>query len=71
MLKVIEQNFVPEVVLRHDTIELYIRSGATREQKEKVLHKWYRQQLRAMIISLIVKVKKKEMAKFPRYASEQ
>lgn len=58
LLKVIEHNAVPKVVLKHNTIELYLRIGATREQKEGLLHTWYRQQLKELVSPYIVKLEK-------------
>jgi len=46
LLKVIEQNAAPKVILKHDTIELYIRRGSSVAQREAILQGWYRQQIR-------------------------
>ncbi len=59
LLKVIEQDAVPQVVLQHSTIELYVRPGATKEQKEALLQQWYRRQLREIISPYITKLEKK------------
>jgi len=59
LLKVIEQSAVPKVVLKHDTIELYIRKDAATKQREAILQSWYRQQLRAIISQFIGKLEKK------------
>ncbi len=59
LLKVIEQNQAPKVILKHNTIELYLRKGASVEQREEVLQSWYRQQLRELIPQYIAKLEKK------------
>lgn len=58
LLKVIEQNSVPIVVLKHSTIELHVRPDSTKEQKERLLQSWYRRQLRDLISPLISKLEK-------------
>ena len=37
LLKVVEQNAAPKVVLKHGIIELHVRPSATKEQKEALL----------------------------------
>lgn len=59
LLKVIEQDAAPKVILKHNAIELYIRKGASRSQKEDILHSWYRQQLRELVPQYIAKLEKK------------
>ena len=59
LLKVVEQNTAPKVVLKHGTIELYIREGTSITQRKEILQGWYRQQLRALIPQYIAKLEKK------------
>jgi predicted metal-dependent hydrolase len=59
LLKIIEQNTLPKVVLKHDTIELHVRPGAMKKQKEKLLQTWYRQQLKELTPQHIAKLEKK------------
>ncbi len=59
LLKVIEQNAAPKVVLKHNTIELYFRKDSSVKQREEVLQSWYRQQLRELIPQYIAKLEKK------------
>lgn len=58
LLKIVEQNSSPQVVLKHSTIELHLRPNATKEQKEALLQAWYRQQLRDLIPKYISKLEK-------------
>ena len=53
LLKVIEHESAPKVVLKHSVIELFVRLGANREKKKAVLEKWYRQKLKEIIPVLI------------------
>jgi predicted metal-dependent hydrolase len=59
LLKVVEHDAAPKVVLKHNSIELYIRKGATDAQREDILQGWYRQQLRELIPQYIAKLEKK------------
>jgi predicted metal-dependent hydrolase len=53
-LNVIYQSGTPRVSIRNkSTVDLYVREGSEREQREKVLLAWYRQQLKELIPALI------------------
>jgi predicted metal-dependent hydrolase len=55
-LRVIQHDGAPRVVLRNrSAMELYVRPGKTAEQRERVLHWWYRQQLKELIPPLLKK----------------
>lgn len=58
LLKVIEQDTTPTVVLKHGVIELHVRLGVTKMQKEVLLQSWYRHQLKEVISPYIVKLEK-------------
>lgn len=55
LLKVVEHDQNPQVILKHSVIELYVRPGATIEKRKAVLDGWYRQQLKDTIPKLIEK----------------
>ena len=59
LLKVVEQDAAPKVVLKHGTIELYIRKGASITRREEILQGWYRQQLGELMPQYIAKLEKK------------
>jgi len=59
LLKVVEQNSAPKVVLKNGTIELYIRKGTSVTRRKEILQSWYRQQLRMLIPQYIAKLEKK------------
>ncbi|MFL5804930.1 MAG: M48 family metallopeptidase [Roseiflexaceae bacterium] len=55
-LNVIEHNGPATVSLPNNrTLELHVRPTASRDQREAVLHRWYRQQLRERIPPLIAR----------------
>jgi predicted metal-dependent hydrolase len=59
LLNVIYCNAAPKVEIRNKTyIDLYVRVGSTNEQREKVLTKWYRKQLKNQVPALIDKWQK-------------
>jgi predicted metal-dependent hydrolase len=59
LLKVIERDAAPAVILKQRTIDLYVRPGSDRGKKLEVLDSWYRQQLKDMIPDYISKWEKK------------
>ena len=67
LLKVIEQNAPPKVILQHSTIELYVRKGSTIEQKQIILDRWYRQQLKRILPGYIAELEKKMNVKVAEY----
>jgi predicted metal-dependent hydrolase len=55
-LRVIQQDGAPRVVLRNrSAMELYVQPGTRAEQRERVLHRWYRQQIKELIPPLLEK----------------
>jgi predicted metal-dependent hydrolase len=55
-LRVTEQDGSPRVVLRNkSTMDLHVRPGTSAEQRERALHRWYRQQLKELIPPLVEK----------------
>lgn len=52
-LRVIEQPGAGKVVLRNQTMELQVRPGTSAEQREQVVQRWYRQQLRQLLAPLL------------------
>jgi predicted metal-dependent hydrolase len=56
LLQITEHTGPGTVLLRSNThLDVFVRSGATVEQRERVLQEWYREQLRALIPPLIKK----------------
>jgi hypothetical protein len=55
-LNVIYQSGLPQVIIRNkSSIDLYVREGSERKQREKVLLKWYRSHLKELTHTLIAK----------------
>jgi len=55
-LRVIKHDGPAAVVLRHkSTLELHVRPETTADQRNRVLHQWYRQRLKELIPPLIQK----------------
>lgn len=59
LLKVVEQNGASKVVLKHNSIELYVRKGASIEKKQDVISQWYRSQLKELVPKYIAALEKK------------
>lgn len=59
LLKVIEVNAPPKVVLKHSTLDLYVRPGTTVEKRQDIIDKWYRKYLKTTLPELIAKWEKK------------
>lgn len=55
LLNVIEQDAAPEVELKHSAMLLHIRPATTDLRKQDILDAWYREQLKAVVLVLIVK----------------
>jgi predicted metal-dependent hydrolase len=55
-LRVIQLYGASRVVLRNrSAMDLYVHPGTSAEQRERVLHRWYRQQLKELIPTLVEK----------------
>lgn len=67
LLKVIEQGTPQKVILKHSTIELYVHKGSTIEQKQIILDRWYRQQLKKIVPGYIAELEKKMNVKVAEY----
>lgn len=55
LLKVIEHNQIPKVVLKHKTIELYVRPQSSKLKRAEIMEEWYRNELKALVPKLIGK----------------
>jgi predicted metal-dependent hydrolase len=53
LLKVVEKEAVPSVELKHRTLILTVRPGASEAKRQAIMEAWYRQQLKAAIASLL------------------
>jgi predicted metal-dependent hydrolase len=55
LLKIVERDSVPQVLLRHKTIVPQVRPGTSAERRQEVFDEWYRAQLRVAVQPLIAK----------------
>jgi len=53
LLKIIEHNAKPKVVLKHSEIELYVRPNTSTEKRKQILDEWYRTELKNIIPRII------------------
>jgi predicted metal-dependent hydrolase len=58
LLNVIVLNQPPKVVLKHNTIELFIRPNTTEAKRQEILEDWYRLKLKELTPKLISKWEK-------------
>ncbi len=58
LLNVIYYQAAPKVIIKQTQLNLYVRYGSIREQREQALTEWYRQRLKAELPSLIAKWEK-------------
>ncbi|BBO18763.1 metal-dependent hydrolase [Candidatus Brocadia pituitae] len=68
LMKVIEHNAAPKVILKHSAIELYVRPDTSVEKKRVVLDAWYRQKLKEIVPEYIAYWKKKMRLEEVEYA---
>lgn len=58
LLKVILHSHPPKVVLKHNTIELFIRPDTSEAKKQEIIEEWYRNELKKITPKLITKWEK-------------
>jgi predicted metal-dependent hydrolase len=59
LLKVIEQNSSPKIILRKREIEFIVRPNTTEEKRKELLDEWYRSELKKLVPEIIDKWEKK------------
>ena len=59
LLKVIEQDSPPRIILKKKEIQLIVRPDTTQEKKQELLDEWYRSELKQMIPPMIERWEKK------------
>ena len=58
LLKVIENDSSPKVVLKHETIELHLRPNSNLKKRQEIMDEWYRQRLKDIIPDIIARYEK-------------
>ena len=59
LLKIVEVSTAQRVILKHDTIELHMKAGSSRKQREALIQAWYRQQLKEIAMPYVSKLEKR------------
>jgi predicted metal-dependent hydrolase len=59
LLKVIEHNAPPKVVIKHKTIEMYIRPNTNLKKRQEILDEWYRKKLKEFVPGIIAQYENK------------
>lgn len=59
LLKVVEQDAAPQVLLKSGTIELHVRKESAVEDRKEIMQSWYRQQLKGLVSQHVAKLEKK------------
>jgi hypothetical protein len=55
---VIEHNASPKVVIKHETMEMYIRPNTGLKKRQEILDEWYRKRLKEIIPGIIAQYEK-------------
>ena len=58
LLRVIDSESTPRVILKHDIIEMYVRPGSGIGKRKEILDTWYRQQLKELLPKYLAKWEK-------------
>ena len=58
LLKVIEHNASPKVVIKHETMEMYIRPNTGIVKRLEIVDEWYRQRVKEIVPGLIAQYEK-------------
>jgi hypothetical protein len=68
LLKVVEVNHKPRVLINHNNIILNVKPNSTSEQRQILLQEWYRCQLKEIAIKMIKKLERKMNVKVSEVA---
>jgi predicted metal-dependent hydrolase len=55
LLKIVEEDAAPEVILKHSKMLLRVRPGTSDEIKQAIVARWYREQIKVAVPDLIAK----------------
>lgn len=58
LLRVIEEDAPPKVVINHETLELHVRPHTSQKKRQEIMDDWYRKELRVITPSIIVQYEK-------------
>ncbi|MCX6272668.1 MAG: SprT family zinc-dependent metalloprotease [Bacteroidetes bacterium] len=55
LMKVLEHDSPPVVIIKHKTIELYVRPGTGADKRQTIIEDWYRGNLKEIVAPIITK----------------
>ncbi len=58
LLRVIELDVPPKVIIKHDTMEMCVRPNTGQKKRQEILDEWYRQELKGIIPGIISRYEK-------------
>ena len=58
LLQVIEHKAPPKVIIKYDTVEMYVRPNTHLKKRQEILAEWYRQNLKEIIPGIISQYEK-------------
>ncbi|MCC6543745.1 MAG: M48 family metallopeptidase [Nitrospirae bacterium] len=58
LLRIIEYKASPDVLIKHETIDLYVRPDSSVEKRASILDEWYRKKMKEIVIGLISQYEK-------------
>jgi predicted metal-dependent hydrolase len=67
LLKIIEHDAPPKVLIKHKTLEMYVRPNTDTKKRHNILEEWYRHKLKDMLPDLIAKMEKQTHIKIAEY----
>lgn len=59
LLRVIEHDAPPSVIIKHDTMEMCVRANTGSKKRQEILDEWYRQNLKEILPGVISQYEKK------------
>lgn len=58
LLRVIEEDAPPKVIINHETLELHVRPHTSQKKRQEIMDDWYRKELRAIAPVIIARYEK-------------
>lgn len=59
LLKIVERDTSPKIVLKKKEIQMFVRPDTTQDKKKEILDEWYRSELKRIVPPIIAKWEKK------------
>ncbi|MFH2013199.1 MAG: SprT family zinc-dependent metalloprotease [Pseudomonadota bacterium] len=68
LFRVIEHNASPKVLIKDETLEMYIRPNTSLEKRKEILNEWYRQRLKEIVPGFIAQYEKTMQTEVAEFA---